>query len=52
MSMIENIWLVGIGPRNQENITNDHTGQISILGKLSAPDPSFLSWCSFLWALF
>ena len=46
MSMIENMWLIGIGPRNEENI-NDHKSQISILGKLSASDVIFfLSWCS------
>ena len=42
MSMIKkNIWLIAIGPRNQENIINDHAGQISILGKLSASDVVF-----------
>ena len=47
MSMKENIWLIGIGPRNHENIINDHKGQISILGKLSASDVIFfLSWFS------
>ena len=35
MFMTENIWLIGIGPRTQENIMNDHTNYISILGKLS-----------------
>ena len=38
MSMIENIWLIGLSPRNQENIINDHKSQISILGKLSISD--------------
>ena len=38
MSMIENMGLIGIGPRNQENIINDHKSQISILGKLSISD--------------
>ena len=38
MSMIENMWLIGICPRNQENIINDHKSQISILGKLSISD--------------
>ena len=43
MSIIENILLVGIGPRNQENIINDHTHQMSILGKLSTTDVIFSS---------
>ena len=47
MSTIENIRLIGIGPRNHENMINDHKSQISILGKLSASDVIFfLSWCS------
>ena len=40
MSMIKNIWLVGIGPRNQENI-NDYTSQITILGKQFTSDVVF-----------
>ena len=56
MSMIENIWLIDIGPKNQENILNDYTSQISILGKLSTSDVIFfLSQCSVVssvWALF
>ena len=44
MSMIENMWLIGIGPRNQENIINDHKIQISILGKLSTSDAIFFSF--------
>ena len=43
MSMTENIWLIGIGPRNQENVINDNTSQISILGKLSTSDVVFSS---------
>ena len=46
MSMIENIWLIGIGPRSQENIINDHKSQTSILGKLSTSDVIFSSSCS------
>ena len=43
MSMIENIWLIGIGPRNQENVIYDNTSQISILGKLPTSDVIFSS---------
>ena len=43
MAMIENIWLIGIDPRNQENIINDHKSQITILGKLSTSDVIFFS---------
>ena len=43
MSMIENMWLIGIGPRNQENIINDRKSQIGILGKLSTSDVIFFS---------
>ena len=55
MSMIENMGLIGIGPRNQENIINDHKSQTSILGKLSISDVIFSSLCSlvsFVRALF
>ena len=54
MSMIENIWLIVLGPRNQENIINDHKSQISILGKQSTFDVVFSSSCSIVssvWAL-
>ena len=52
MSMIENIWLIGIGSRNQENIINDHKSQISILGKLlllmsSSSHPSIVQFHMF-----
>ena len=43
MSMIESIWLIGIGPRNQKDIINDHKSQISILGKLPISDVIFFS---------
>ena len=43
MSIIENMWLVGIGPRNQENIINDRKSQIDILGKPSTSDVIFFS---------
>ena len=46
MSTIENIRLIGIGPRNHENMINDHKSQISILGKLSNSDVVVLSYCS------
>ena len=43
MSMIESVWLIGIGPRNQEDIINDHTSQMSISGKLPTSDVLFSS---------
>ena len=43
MSITENMWLIGIGPENKENITNDHKIQISILGKLSTSEVIFFS---------
>ena len=55
MSMIEDIWLIVLGPRNQENIINDHKSQITILGKQSTSDVVFSSSCSIdssIWALF
>ena len=54
MSMIENIWLIDIGPKNQENILNDYTSQITILGKRSTSDVFFSSYyrvVSSVWAL-
>ena len=55
MSMIENIWLIVSGPKNQENIVNDGKSQISILGRQSTSDVVFSSSCiivSSVWALF